>query len=149
MRQLADAYPDYRLVFTGHSLGSALSTIAAVDFYYTHGSADRIQVFAFAPPRIGNDLWALYVNSLPFAPASHRAVKFGDLVPHLPPTFLGYVHVFHQHTIEKDGSIVSCESNPVGSSSECVYNDLFSLNPGLHVPDKYLEYFGQTFSCSH
>jgi hypothetical protein len=144
----AKSHPDYRIVFTGHSLGSALATIAAVDFHVANGFGDRIQVFAYASPRVGNPGWSKFVESLPFAKNSFRIVKFGDSVPHLPPVFLGYKHVFHQFTIGPDNAITRCDDNPTDPSTECQYNDFLKSDPTLHPHQKYLEYFGELFSCS-
>jgi hypothetical protein len=57
--------PDYKILFTGWSLGAALALIGAVDFYERSGMAERIYTITFGQPRVGNDHYANYVNSLP------------------------------------------------------------------------------------
>lgn len=71
--------PTYKIVFAAHSLGAALSTIGAVDFaVHNREHEHKIEIFAFATPRVGNAAWADYVNAQPFAKKSVRIVKYGD-----------------------------------------------------------------------
>ncbi|KAJ3315501.1 hypothetical protein HDV04_003043 [Boothiomyces sp. JEL0838] len=51
--QLALANPTYQIVFTGHSLGGALATFAAVDYFNQHGMGDRISIYTYGQPRSG------------------------------------------------------------------------------------------------
>ena len=83
-------YPDYRVIFTGHSLGGSLSILAAVDFFDQHGMQDRISVITYGQPRTGDQTWCNYVNMLPFSSRYFRVVKVGDPVPLMPGRALGY-----------------------------------------------------------
>lgn len=66
------------LYITGHSLGGALSTIAAFDF-----SQYNPIHYSFASPRVGNIVFADTFNSL--VPNSMRVYNIDDQVPQLPP----------------------------------------------------------------
>ena len=45
---------------------------------------DRIELYLYATPRVGNTEWAQYVDSLSLSSKGYRIVKYGDPVPHLP-----------------------------------------------------------------
>ena len=84
-----------RLSITGHSMGSAFSTLAVADLLaHSRFQADALLHVNLASPRVA---------SLPFAEAyakqgvpTYRVVNTCDLVPELPPSVLGkdlYCHV--------------------------------------------------------
>lgn len=51
-------YPNAKLVLTGHSLGGAVATLAAIDFAHKNIHVDRTIVFG--APRVGNARFAEY-----------------------------------------------------------------------------------------
>lgn len=67
------------LYITGHSLGGALSILCAYDF-----SLFKPIHYAFAPPRVGNRIFANNFDKL--LPTSIRVVNTCDIVPQLPPS---------------------------------------------------------------
>uniref|UniRef100_A0A914W4I4 Fungal lipase-like domain-containing protein n=1 Tax=Plectus sambesii TaxID=2011161 RepID=A0A914W4I4_9BILA len=81
--ELAD-YKSYSISFTGHSLGGALASLAAVrtvkDGYRT---SNQIKLITFGQPRVGDSTFAAMHDQL--IPYSFRVVNKADLVPHLPP----------------------------------------------------------------
>lgn len=68
--------------YTGHSLGAALATLAALRH------APRA-VYTFASPRVGNEAFAASFGSLPV----FRIVDDEDVLTSLPPEILGFRHV--------------------------------------------------------
>jgi predicted lipase len=130
---LATQYPDYQILFTGHSLGGSLATLAAVDFHDSYGFADRISLYTFGVPRLGDSNWARYVNKLPFAQRMYRFHRKGDPVIRLPFQFMGYEHSLQQYTILDDGSFLKCENeNGTGESPACLELDGLSFNVNRH-----------------
>jgi hypothetical protein len=77
-------YSDYTFAFTGHSLGGALTTHAALDIilggYVPKG---QVILYNYGSPRVGNYKFALYVNET--IPIINRLVHHKDIVPHVPP----------------------------------------------------------------
>lgn len=78
-----EAYPNNKLVFTGHSLGGAMATVMGV-WTREHGfpTAD---IWTYGAPRVGNVAWAKFVNSQPGI--TRRMTHLNDPVPRLPPSF--------------------------------------------------------------
>jgi predicted lipase len=87
------------LRITGHSLGAALATMLALDV-----SGNKVfagpTVYTFASPRVGDKVFAGTYDQL--VPYSWRISNLNDVVPHLPPSFAGYVHVDAEYPINSD-----------------------------------------------
>lgn len=84
-----------RLVFTGHSLGSALATLAASRWppaaLYTYGS-----------PRVGDRRFRALFHAIPV----ERAIHCCDLVCQVPPSGV-YKHVGARRYINREGKLIS------------------------------------------
>jgi hypothetical protein len=90
-----DIKPD-RLHATGHSLGGALATLAAMDIK-TRFPGIRITMYSFGSPGVGDASFArLYTSTVR---DSHRVVHEGDRVPEQMPDLLA--HVGRQHTLAR------------------------------------------------
>ena len=83
VEKLVKAYPNSKIVLTGHSLGAALSEICAMDLFKRYGSKIK-EVHNFGAPRIGNTHLAKFVHEN--IPIVFRVTHNKDLAPHLPPT---------------------------------------------------------------
>ena len=86
IKQTADKYPNYKIMFIGASLGAAIVELNAVDFVYNFGDLgyiNRVEAITFGTPRTGSKIWANFVDSMNFKKI--RLVAYGDPVSHLPP----------------------------------------------------------------
>lgn len=54
LRKLVRQYPDYGIIFTGHSLGGAIAAIAALEYISNKPATINIKVYTLGQPRIGN-----------------------------------------------------------------------------------------------
>lgn len=81
-----------RVLVTGHSLGAALATLAALRL---RGSI----LFTFGSPRVGDAAFA----RRPDHPPHERWVDCSDVVTRIPPAALGYVHTGVLHYIDREG----------------------------------------------
>lgn len=83
------------LYISGHSLGSPLATLAAMDIaLHIPALKDQIRLYSYAGPRVGDPVFADAFNDL--VPNSYRVVNLTDPTPLLPPNSTGgttYVHV--------------------------------------------------------
>lgn len=83
---------EYTIDVTGHSLGGAMATICALDLVgQKMFPASRVRLFTFGQPRTGNPAFAEFVSNIGFRSIS-RITFNNDLIPHVPPTFMGYAH---------------------------------------------------------
>lgn len=109
------------LFFTGHSLGGAFATLAAIDqgsgAWPPQSRYKARGVYTFGAPRVGNSVFAdLYKSQQSAAgtPAlnTSRYYVYNDPVPQLPPNILtgqkdDWYHVQVAYRIEQGGAIVS------------------------------------------
>ena len=69
-------------MITGTSLGAGLATLAAADLINTYKlTASSLIVHTFGSPRVGNDIFANYVNK---RVTIYRINNINDPVPHIP-----------------------------------------------------------------
>lgn len=82
---------------TGHSLGSALATIWALQLALIRPElADRIRLYSFAGPRVGDPAFVETFWSL--VPNAYRVANLADAVPLVPASAMGktFAHVGQQ-----------------------------------------------------
>jgi hypothetical protein len=109
-RSLAEPRPKRPMVVTGHSLGSALTTLFVMENDSKH-KFDIAACCTFASPRVGDLEFARAFDQLPID--SWRIVNTLDVVPKLPPhipLLLEYDHVdtaypFTSSTFAKNGLV--------------------------------------------
>ncbi len=88
VKQLLVDNPTARVKTSGHSLGAALSQLAAMELIAR--GVDVYATYNFGQPRTGNAAYAAFCT--PKMPL-FREVHYRDLVPHIPPSRLGYTHI--------------------------------------------------------
>ena len=83
MKKLAQAYPTYQVFVTGHSLGGALASLAAVSLVHDNVvPAGNLVLFTYGCPRVGNQHFADSFDRI--VATSWRVVHSRDIVAHLP-----------------------------------------------------------------
>ncbi len=77
-----------QVYIVGHSLGGAVSQLAALDYLHTNPDArSRVAVYTFGAPRVGDDAFAASYNAT--VETSYRIVNTSDVVPYIPFDGLG------------------------------------------------------------
>ncbi|MFW9993125.1 MAG: lipase family protein [Candidatus Odinarchaeota archaeon] len=89
-----------RLFVTGHSLGGALATIAAVDLNQTFKLP--VTIYTYGSPKVGNSWFARKFNRK--IKDSFRIANVDDVIPSYPPV-IGYNHINSLVFIDKKGNI--------------------------------------------
>jgi hypothetical protein len=119
LKTLIKMYPKYELVFTGHSMGGAVASMAAIDALYPKGylrpliSPSRVSVITVGQPRLGNKPFTRLFNSVGFKRVL-RAVNYTDPVPHLPGMILGYRHSLREIFLDEFGVARFCNDPMTG-----------------------------------
>lgn len=91
--EVVRAFPQAPLTVTGHSLGGAIATIAALDVQYniTQHTGQPIVLYTYGAPRVGND--AMVESFARRVPNSYRYVYGWDLIARIPRVWQEYRHV--------------------------------------------------------
>ncbi|KAJ3359066.1 hypothetical protein GGF32_009679 [Allomyces javanicus] len=101
------AYPTAKVLYTGHSLGGAIATLAAAD---TSASglvaASKVQLTIYNSPRVGSATFSDMVSALGLSGVA-RYVEENDIVSHLPPTNFGFNHVVGED-YQRSGVVYAC-----------------------------------------
>lgn len=92
VKALKAAYPTASFLITGHSLGGALATFAALDIKTTLGVSTTMQMYTFGSPRCGNQAFSDFVFKEFATQGYQRITHYNDVVPHLPPSEMGFNH---------------------------------------------------------
>ncbi|KAI9504035.1 hypothetical protein GGI26_005656 [Coemansia sp. RSA 1358] len=112
IRSAAEDYPNYKIIFLGHSLGGANAVLSALMFARDNEYIkDRIRVWTFGEPRVGNRPFAEYYTQV-LGNQTYRITYQADIVPHLPPwQIFGYQHhPLEIHIINKAGDFYACQN---------------------------------------
>ncbi|KAK5993955.1 Lipase [Cladobotryum mycophilum] len=136
-------WPGYKLVATGHSLGAAVSTIAAS---YLRREGYPVDIYTYGSPRVGNDHYADFVTKQDGA--EFRVTHTRDPVPRLAPIVFGYRHTTPEYWLSTgDGSTTDYG---VGDIKVCAGNANTDCNGGTFGLDiiAHLHYLGPTSACN-
>uniref|UniRef100_A0A6B2LD26 Fungal lipase-type domain-containing protein n=1 Tax=Arcella intermedia TaxID=1963864 RepID=A0A6B2LD26_9EUKA len=132
-----------RTVYTGHSLGGALASLALMDavYYYQIPQPTPI-LYTFGQPRTGDSGWAQFMQQL--TGSITRVVHNNDIVPHVPPKDFGYYHTPVEIWMPT-GSVPYIVCDNSGEDPNCSDSKI-----NLSVPD-HLFYVGhnQTIGSEH
>jgi hypothetical protein len=78
------------ILVAGHSLGAAMAELASADLKLNEYPDLNYASFTQGCPRVGNAAWSSMLGDI--LGSSFREVHHADIVPHLPPTLLGFAH---------------------------------------------------------
>lgn len=93
-------HDDRALWFAGHSLGGAMAAICAGRAKLSSINAIPSGLFTFGSPRIGDRRYVNYVRL-----NYYRWVNNNDVVPRVPPSFLGYRHAGQEIYLDHKGRV--------------------------------------------
>ncbi|CAJ0593715.1 unnamed protein product [Cylicocyclus nassatus] len=154
LRKLQATYPDYQIMFTGHSLGGALASLASTVFAHRHPALQsKIHLITYGQPRVGNFDYAQAHSRL--VPKSWRIVHKYDLVAHLPLCAFRLLSrsctSLHNHSPYHHGTEVwfpsnmtansmyrICEGMPIFEDDDC--SNGYYLHYGVRDHVRYFEH---------
>jgi len=133
VQKLQAGYPNLTVISTGHSLGAALSLLNGAGL--VQGGVKNVQIWNFGEPRVGNPVFAHYVNGI--IGTIYRTINQKDIVPHIPPQDFGYHHVATEIWFPTNyTTYVIC--NDSGEDPKCAD----SVSPLQYSPADHLVYLG-------
>lgn len=91
--------------FSGHSLGGAMAAVCAVRCKISPIPSNPQAIFSFGAPRVGNRSYSSFLKV-----KHYRWVNNNDIVPRVPPRWLGYRHMGQEIYINRRGRISSLRS---------------------------------------
>lgn len=86
--------------FSGHSLGGAMAAVCAVRCKISPIPSNPQAIFSYGAPRVGDKSYSSYLKV-----KHYRWVNNNDIVPRVPPRWLGYRHMGQEIYINRHGRI--------------------------------------------
>ncbi len=150
LQELLLAYPTATILVTGHSLGGAIATYAALDIKRFIAPDRVVHFYTFGSPRPGNSRFADFVmNTFPNGEYS-RVTHYKDLVPHVPAEVEGYKHagneIWYYNPPHTPLAYKECTNEP-GQPENRTCADYFAMAFSI---DDHREYLGLqiSFMCN-
>ncbi|MEQ1825912.1 MAG: lipase family protein [Pirellula sp.] len=88
------------LWFAGHSLGGAMAAVCAVRCKISPIPSNPTAIFSYGAPRVGNRPYTSVLKV-----KHYRWVNNNDIVPRVPPRWLGYRHMGQEIYLNRHGKI--------------------------------------------
>ena len=154
VKALVSKNPSYQIWVTGHSLGGALASLASAWLaYYNIAPREKIILYTFGSPRVGDYKYALEHDQL--VNNSWRVVINNDIAPHLPPCLIlplikygPYHHGVEVFYSEKALNVHSAHRECYGTPHDEDKSCSRSRSPFKHLQDsikQHRTYFNITF----
>ncbi|KAK6811000.1 hypothetical protein RU639_013212 [Aspergillus parasiticus] len=149
VRQLSAQYPQYSIVFTGHSLGGALATLGAVLERTVNNR--RINLYTFGCPQLGNHTFAGFISDNTVG-RGYRVTHSDDPVPRAFSTIPWINRTWQYSTTSPEFWITSGNDQPVTESDVEVIWGIDNKNGNLGTAGMDLAahnwYIGNMSGCS-
>lgn len=91
--------------FSGHSLGGAMAAVCAVRCKISPIPSNPQAIFSYGAPRVGDRTYTSFLKV-----KHYRWVNNNDIVPRVPPLWLGYRHMGQEIYINRRGRISNLRS---------------------------------------
>ncbi|KAJ2372169.1 hypothetical protein IW150_004252 [Coemansia sp. RSA 2607] len=117
--ELANSYPEYEIIATGHSLGGARAAMFVADISENYSNIlSRLRLYTYGQPKCGDKGFAEYMDSLNILKI--REVNKADIAPHLPTPDSGYHHFGTEVWVPEDNMYLVCQSGNYSMCSESI-----------------------------
>lgn len=129
-------HPDNRVYVGGHSYGAACGQLFAMELARVGIPAD---VYTYGSPRVGDSLYSSFMTLV----LNHvRVTHDRDIVPHVPPTEMGFFHGTREWFENEDRVLMAC-SDIDGEDPRC--SAQYALRNT--TVDDHLVYLGHPMTC--
>ena len=105
VKLLLKTYPKYSVIITGHSYGASCGQILAMEL---ERKGIKTHIYNFGQPRVGDYKYAGFVNTIIDVEDYWRVTHNKDIVPHVPPESLGYLHSCREVFEDEQGILKIC-----------------------------------------
>ena len=145
LQTLLAKYPTAALMITGHSLGGALATFAALDIKRSLNLGTRaVHFYTFGSPRTGNQAFTDYVMTLYPNGGYNRVTHYTDLIVQIPPRQMGFNHAGNEAWYyNSDTMELQICPNTAGTPESPNCADSYIFTTGV---DAHLHYMGKAVS---
>ena len=125
------------IIVTGHSLGAAIATLAAIDMII---SDIPVKLFNFGSPRIFNPSGAKYASNI-LNNSQVRVTHMKDIVPHVPPNTMQYLHITEEWYENEYNQIIPCggEFENISCANQWKLSSGLNVDDHMWYLDKYIE----------
>jgi len=145
LKTMVGQHPTARVIVTGHSLGGAMATFAALEIRPL--ISQKIEFYSFGCPRVGNQAFSDHLASV--YPDYYRVVHTNDIVPHLPMTSMGFNHAGYEVWYDSDDDRTAFKVCPytVGQPEDESCSDSYWVyDPTAHQDYLGVDVTGQCFN---
>ena len=101
LNELSIKYKTKDLLITGHSSGGAIATTMTFDILYDT-NYNMNYLITFGSPRVGNEEFVKQFNK--YNIYSNRITHYYDMVPHVPPEKINYLHISQEIWYNEDNT---------------------------------------------
>ncbi|KAJ3491707.1 hypothetical protein NLI96_g521 [Meripilus lineatus] len=116
VKRLISAKGATSVILAGHSLGGALSELAALHMVLNLPSSIHVKAVTYGTPRVGNPAFASYFDSK--VPDFQRINNEKDIIPIVPGRGLGFQHPHGEIHLISPNNAVACSGNDA-TDSKC------------------------------
>jgi len=147
VRQFQKLHPDVPVTVTGHSLGAALSTHAAIALYHENVPL-ALPLYNFGGPRVGNTAFANHLRTIT-KNGMFRVVHYKDPVVQVPFHNWGFTHTSTEVFYNANESSFKICDRTNGEDKSCSYTDLPLIIPDAvyHISYGQFSFFKNYLKC--
>lgn len=138
------SHPTAKVLVTGHSLGAAIATLAAIEIR-EQINPTTLRFYTFGSPRVGNQEFSDYVMKYFDDGYYSRVTHFDDGVVHAPLKSMGFNHAGNEvwyKNKDTDMTYQECE-NSIGKSESSACSNQYIIQTGIAA---HLTYLGKPIS---
>ena len=137
VKKLKSRFPSYSVIVTGHSYGASCGQLLAMEL---EKAGISTTIYNYGQPRVGDTKYAGFANTI--VTDYWRFTHNKDVVPHVPPPAMGYLHSCREVYKDVNGYLNLC-SETLCEDPKCADQCPLSKTNG----DDHTIYLNHPVSC--